>query len=119
MPPALLQKLERHYAQIEKEGLALTWAYDKLSPYIIGKIIELETDHKPLLPLLSSKSLDTIPPRILRFRLHLMRYSFTISHVPGKYFTQQMYFLDHLCRLRLMIVSQRIWKDQLNSSFLQ
>ena len=38
-----------------------------------------------LLPLLNSKDLDSIPPCILHFRLRLMRYSFTIRHVPGKY----------------------------------
>ena len=43
-----------------------------------------ETDHKPLIPLLSTKNLDELPPRIQRFRMRLMRYHFTISHVPGK-----------------------------------
>ena len=43
-----------------------------------------ETDHKPLITLLSTKNLDKLPPRIQRFRMHLMRYHFTISHVPGK-----------------------------------
>ena len=81
-----LTETEKHYAQIEKECLSLTWACDKFSPYIIGKSIEIETDHKPLVPLLSSKDLGAIPPRILHFRLRLMRYSFSICHVPGKYF---------------------------------
>ena len=29
----------------------------------------------------------------------LMRHSFTICHVPSKFFTQQMYFLDHFHQL--------------------
>ena len=62
-----LTETEKHYAQTEIEGLALTLACDKFSPYIIGKTIELETDHKPLVLLLSSKNLDAIPPYILRF----------------------------------------------------
>ena len=78
-----LTETEKRYAQIEKKCLSLTWACGKFSPYIIGKTIEIETDHKPLVPLLSSKDLDAVPPRILRFRLRLMRYSFTICHVPG------------------------------------
>ena len=85
---------EKHYAQIEKECLSLTWACDKFSPYIIGKTIEIETDHKLLVPLLSSKDLGAIPPCILRFRLCLMRYSFTICHIPGKY----LYTADVLSR---------------------
>ena len=70
-----LTDTEKRYAQIEKECLSLTWACDKFSPYIIGKSIEMETDHKPLVPLLSNKDLDAIPPRILRFRLHLQFYN--------------------------------------------
>ena len=49
-----------------------------------NKIIQIETDHKPLAPLLSTTHLDDLPPRILRFRLRLMRFDYTISHVPGK-----------------------------------
>ena len=45
----------------------------------------METDHKPLVPLLSSKNLDALPPRVLRFRLRLMRYDFTIAYTPGKH----------------------------------
>ena len=48
---------ETHYAQIEKEALAFTWACEKFTPYIQGKTITLETDHKPLVPLLSHKGL--------------------------------------------------------------
>ena len=36
------------------------------------------------MPLLGTKSLDSLPPRILRFRLCLSRYNYHIQHVPGK-----------------------------------
>ncbi|KAL0148076.1 hypothetical protein M9458_056616 [Cirrhinus mrigala] len=49
-----------------------------------GLKYRLETDHKPLLSLLSTKALDELPPRILRFRLRLMKFTFDIVHVPGK-----------------------------------
>ena len=75
---------ELRYAQIEKEALATTWACDKFKDYLIGKHFCIETDHKPLVPLLSSKHLDNLPPRILRFRLRLMRFHYTVTHVPGK-----------------------------------
>ena len=48
------------------------------------KILPSETDHKPLVPLLGSRCLHDMPPRIQRFRMRLMRYSYRIVHVPGK-----------------------------------
>lgn len=85
---------EGRYAQIEKEALATTWACEKFSPYILGKRISLETDHKPLVPLLGTKHLDSLPPRVLRFRLRLMRFDYSIQHVPGKF----LYTADALSR---------------------
>ena len=49
------------YTQIEKEALATTWACEHFSDYILGKPIVFETDHKPLVSLLSTKPLDSIP----------------------------------------------------------
>ena len=75
---------ESRYLQIEKEALALTWACDRFAQYVMGVHIHLETDHKPLIPLLGQKLLDQLPLRVQRFRLRLMRYSYDISYVPGK-----------------------------------
>ena len=79
-----LTATEQKYAQIEKEALASTWACERFQDYLIGLQFHLETDHKPLVPLLSSKNVDEMPLRIQRFRLRLMRYSYFISHVAGK-----------------------------------
>ena len=75
---------ECRYAQVEKEALALTWACEKFANYVLGKKFTIETDHKPLVPLLGNKSLHSLPPRILRFRLRLTRFEYEIIHVPGK-----------------------------------
>ena len=75
---------KRLYSQIEKEALALIWACEKFGDYVIGKDIALETDHKPLVPLLGKINLDCQPLRALRFQIRLMRFSYTISHVLGK-----------------------------------
>ena len=71
-----LSEAESRYAQIEKEALAGTWACEKFTDYILGKRICLETNHKhkPLVSLSGSKHLDSLPPRILRFRLRLSRF---------------------------------------------
>ena len=75
---------ERRYAQIEKEALGVTWACEKFNHYLLGQQFEIESDHKPLSPLLNCKSLDNIPQRVLRFRLRLARYQYVAKHIPGK-----------------------------------
>ena len=87
----------RRYAQIEKEALATTWALEHWADLLIGMHFRVETDHLPLVPLLSTTLLDTLPMRIQRFRMRLMRYSFSILHVPGKY----LYTADALSRTPL------------------
>ena len=85
---------EQRYAQIEKEVLAITWACERFSDYLLGMRFPVETDHKPLVPLLGSKNLEELPVRVQRFRMRLMRFDFTISHVPGK----QLVIADTLSR---------------------
>jgi hypothetical protein len=75
---------EQRYAQIEKEALAMTWACEKFSQYLLGSKFQIETDHKPLVPLMSIKNLEELPLRIQRFRLRMMRYHYDVQHVPGK-----------------------------------
>ena len=89
-----LTDTESRYAQIEKEALAITWACERFSNYILGKHISIETDHKPLVPILSYKLLDNLPPRVLRFRLRMMKFDYTIQHLPGKF----LYTADALSR---------------------
>ncbi|KAJ8356744.1 hypothetical protein SKAU_G00195380 [Synaphobranchus kaupii] len=72
----------RKTLRTEKEALAATWACERLSCYLLGLKFKLETDHKPLVPLLSTKPLDELPPRVLRFRLRLLKFTFDIVHVP-------------------------------------
>ena len=79
-----LSEVECRYAQIKKEALASTWACEKFADYILGTKFTIETDHKPLVPLLSTTHLHSLPPRVLRFRLRLNRFDYDICHVPGK-----------------------------------
>ena len=79
-----MSSTEVRYTQIEKEALAATWACKRFRDYLVGKWFCIETDHKPLVPLLSSTHLDNLPPRVLCFRLRLMCFDYNIIHVPGK-----------------------------------
>ena len=66
-------------------GLGKTdWAWERFSDYLIGKTFHIETDYKPLVSLLGNKNLEELTPRLQRFRTRLMRFRYTISHVPGK-----------------------------------
>ncbi len=86
---------ESHYAQIEKESLAATWACEKFNTYLLGLSFTIETNHKPLVPpLLNSKGLSTLPPRIIRFRLRLSCFTYAVVYVPGKL----LYTADTLSR---------------------
>ena len=75
---------EKRYSIIELKAASIVYGCLKFDQYILGMKSTIETDHKPLIPLLSEKSLDRVPPRIVRFRLALMRYHFKIKHIPGK-----------------------------------
>ena len=85
---------ECRYAQIEKEALATTWALEHWSDLLVGMKFGIETDHKPLVPLFTTKLIDELPVRIQRFRMRLMRYEFEVNHVPGKL----LYTADTLSR---------------------
>ena len=102
-----LSDTESRYAQIKKEALALVWSAEKFSDYVLGKPFLFETDHKPLVPLLASKRLDSLPPRILRFRLRLTRFQYSISHVPGK----TLYMADTLSRAPINALAQEVTSD--------
>ena len=79
----MLTMTEQRYAQIEKEALGVTWTCERFNDYLLGKKFHIHTDHKPLVPLLGHKHLDELTIRLQHFRMRLMRYQFTISHIPG------------------------------------
>ena len=78
-----LTDVESRYTQIEKELLAIAFAFNKFHQYVYGKSVLLESDHKPLESIFK-KSLATAPPRLTHMLLQLQKYSFTIAYKPGK-----------------------------------
>eukprot|EP00794_Sanderia_malayensis_P002412 gene2412-2781_t len=58
---------EKNYHNIEIEMLAVTWGCEKMSKYLHGlHHFVLQTDHKPLIPILNYKPLAEMTPRIQR-----------------------------------------------------
>ena len=105
-----LTRTEQRYAQIEKEALATTWACERLADFMVGKMFHVETDHKPLVPLLGSKNLDEMPPRIQRLQMRLLRFDFTISHAPGK----NLVTADALSRVPSQLTSNEESEEEIN-----
>ena len=91
-----LSSVECRYSQVERECLGFVRTCERSSHLIWGKSIIGETDHKPLVPMLTMHMLNQLAPRIQRIRTRLMRFDIEqMVHVPGK----QMYTSDTLSRL--------------------
>ena len=68
---------ESRYAMIELECLAVVWAIIKCHVYLAGSRFELLVDHRPLVPIFNSYSLDQVENTLLqRLLLKLRLYQF-------------------------------------------
>ena len=88
-----LMDSETRYANIERELLAIVFACQWFSTYLLGRSFITETDHKPL-EMIAMKNLANAPPRLQRMLLELQRYDVTIKYRPGP----QMQLADALSR---------------------
>ena len=92
-----LSAVERRYAQIEKECLAIVFACSRFNQYLHGReSTTVEIDHKPLVPIFQ-KSLHSAPKRLQRMLLRLQKYNLHVKYLPGP----QMYIADMLSRAYL------------------
>ena len=76
-----LNKAEKNYSQLEKEGLSLVFGIKKFYPYVFGRSFELVTDHKPLLGLLG-EARSTSPQasaRIRRWSVYLSMFEYNLK----------------------------------------
>uniref|UniRef100_A0A5S6QBK2 RNA-directed DNA polymerase n=1 Tax=Trichuris muris TaxID=70415 RepID=A0A5S6QBK2_TRIMR len=81
-----LAPVERNYAQIDKEALAIVAGVKKFHNYIFGRHIEIRTDHKPLLGLLGKTSQTSVgmSPRMTRWCILLSAYDYSLVYRPGR-----------------------------------
>lgn len=75
-----LNKAERNYPTIEKELLAIVWSVKYFRPYLYGRRFKIQTDHRPLVYLFGMRDPSS---RLLKFRLKLEEYNFTIEYIKG------------------------------------
>ena len=83
---SFLSPAEQNYSPIEGEGLAVVNALHKTRHYTQGcdKLLVC-TDHKPLVPVMSTKTLENIEnPRLMRLVQKTLSWRFLIIHIPGK-----------------------------------
>ena len=76
-----LNKAERNYSQLEKEGLSCVFGIKRFYSYLFGHPFELVTDHKPLLGLIGEHK-PTSPQasaRIHRWSLYLSMFEYTLK----------------------------------------
>ena len=80
-----LTSTESRYSNIEREGLAVIWACNRLVNFLLGKQFIIETDHKPLTWIFgpSNPVKMNISARLLKYSLSLMRFDYTIKHIEG------------------------------------
>ena len=74
-----LTDAERLYANIERELLAIVFACQRFSTYLLGRSFVAKSDHKPL-EMIAMKNLANAPPRLQRMLLELQRYNVTIKY---------------------------------------
>lgn len=77
-----LTPAQKNYSQIEKEALAIVFGIKKFHDYLYGRRFTIQTDHKPLLPLLKASA--PIPTRtarrLQRWALFLASYTYEIQY---------------------------------------
>lgn len=75
-----LNKAEINYSVIQKELLAIIWAVKYFRPYLYGRKFNIITDHRPLTFLFGLKDVSS---QLMRWRLQLSEYDYTIIYRAG------------------------------------
>jgi transposase InsO family protein len=98
-----LTETQQRYSQIEKELLAVVFATKKFHHYIYGAKAIVQSDHKPLIPIMK-KNLAKVPARLQSMILKLQPYDLDLIYKKGK----EMYLADTLSRASLTTTDKLI-----------
>ena len=89
-----LMDTETHYANIERELLAIIYGCEKFHMYLYRRTFIMEMDHKPL-EMISLQNLTAAPAHLQRMLLHLQQYDLVITYQPSR----EMLLVDALSHL--------------------
>ena len=80
-----LSDAEKNYSVIEKETLAVHWATQRLRTFVWRRRFTVQTDHKPLTSILTTKGFAShrTSQRINKWSTLLLEYNFDIQYIPG------------------------------------
>lgn len=91
-----ISKVEKYYAQIKKEVLAIVWAWSWFDNFLIGLQFIIETYHKPLLLIRIIKFLDELSPQLQLFRMKLQWFNYEVIYITGKNLVTADLFLRNM-----------------------
>lgn len=74
---------QNSWAQIEKEMYAIVFGCERFRQYVIGKSVVVESDNKPLIPILK-KPIPEVPLRLQKMRMRLQPFDIEVIYTPGK-----------------------------------
>jgi hypothetical protein len=77
----VLTKAERNYSTIERELTAIVWGFKQFRQYIWGRKFTIATNHKPLTWIFKMNDPSS---RIMRLKLKLQEFDYTIVYKKGK-----------------------------------
>ena len=85
---------EKRYSQTEKDALAIRWAKNRFSMYLLGAPrFRIITAHKPLLPMFN-KATSKVPPRIEKWIMDMQDVDFELVYEPGRDAADPLDFLS-------------------------
>ena len=101
-----LSEVAQRWSVMEKECFSIFYSVKKLSYYLYGKFFTIRTDHQNLLWMELSEV-----PKIIRMRIYLQSFNFTLKHVKGK----DNCFADWLSRVEVPDVPALIAMTHVNN----
>jgi len=80
----ILGKSERNWDIVEKEAYAIFYSIIRLKHFLLGRKFIVFSDHKPLEYIFNNEKSS---PKVLRWKLQLQEFDFTVKHCQGKFNT--------------------------------